>query len=185
MFNLFAQVIYLAADEEPEGIDLIIPETSELIAGIVAFSIVFLFVWLKGRPMINKALTARQEAITGQLTDAEKAKSEAEGLLDDYRKQLASARDEANEIVESARQSAESLRSEIVSKAETDAEEITRKARDDAASERDRAEAAIRAEVASLSLAIAEKVVASSVDEAAQRQLVDQYIDELGELGSE
>ena len=45
MQYVLAQVIYLAAEaEEPEGIDLVIPEMNELIAGIIAFSIVFLVV---------------------------------------------------------------------------------------------------------------------------------------------
>ena len=67
MQYVLAQVIYLAAEaEEPEGIDLVIPEMNELIAGIIAFSIVFLVVWRWGRPAINRALEARQDAITGQ-----------------------------------------------------------------------------------------------------------------------
>ena len=47
MINLLAQVAYWAAEEgeaPPEGIDLVIPAIEELIAGIIAFGIVFLLV---------------------------------------------------------------------------------------------------------------------------------------------
>jgi F-type H+-transporting ATPase subunit b len=179
MLNLLAQVVYLAAEEEPEGIDLIIPATEELIAGIIAFAIVFgLVLWLWPK-RIRPALEARREAIAGQLSEAEEAKVEAQSLLDDYRQQLNEARSEANRIVEDARQQGESVRSEIVARAESEAEEITRRAREEAGAERERAAAALRGEVAELSLDLAQRVVSESVDREAQQALVDQFISDL------
>jgi len=186
VMQLLAPILLLAEEtvvtEESSGIDLLIPEQSELIAGLIAFTIIFLMVWKWVLPMANKALEARQEAITGQLTAAETAKTEAESLLTDYKEQLAQARDEANRIVEDARQTAESLRSDLVSKAENEATTITQRAREEAAAEKDRAASQIRDEVAALSLQVAQKVVDETVDANAQRALVDRYIDELGAL---
>ena len=185
MIQFMAPIIVLggeAVEDENGGIDLLLPEPSELIAGVIAFSIIFVFVWKWVLPAADRALTARQEAITGQLTEAEKAKAEAESLLGDYKQQLASARGEANKIVDDARQTADALRSDLVSKAEAEADSIRGKAREDAASEKQRASAQIRDEVAALSLELAQKVVADSVDEAAQRTLVEQYIDDLETL---
>lgn len=184
MLNLFAQVAVLAAGagEEPEGIDLIIPATEELIAGIIAFAVVFVGFWVLVRPRMSATIEARRQAISGKLEEAEQAKVEAEGLLEDYKAQLAEARAEANRIVEEARSQGETMRSEIVSRAESEAAEIARKAREDAAAERDRAAAAIRDEVAALSMAVAEKVVGEGLDAEARRSLVDRYIDELGAI---
>ena len=180
MIRILAQEVV----EESSGIDLLLPDTSELIAGFIAFSIIFVFVWKWVIPAADKALTARQEAITGQLTQAETAKQEAESLLDDYKKQLAQAKSEANTIVEGARQAADVLRSNLVSQAEEDAVSIRGKARADAGAEMDRAAAQIKDEVATLSLELAQMVVAGSVDESVQRTLVDRYIDDLGNLPS-
>lgn len=186
MLTLLIAGLTLAAEEgvveEPSGIDLVLPEINELIAGVIAFAIVFLVVWIWARPAIARTLAARQDAITGQLQAAETTKIEAESLLADYKAQVAKARDEANKIVEDARQSAEALRADMVAKAEADAEQIRSKAREDAAAERDRASTAIRDEVASLSMTIAEKAVAGSVDKGAHKKLVEQYISELGAL---
>jgi F-type H+-transporting ATPase subunit b len=168
--------------EEPSGLDLVLPEINELIAGVIAFAIVFIAVWVWLRPKISETLEARQEAITGQLTADEATKHEAESLLMDYKQQLAKAREEANRIVEEARQSAEALRSDVVGKAEAEAEAIVRKAREEAAAERERAASAIRDEVAALSLDLARRVVGDSVDASAQKKLVDRYISELEEL---
>jgi F-type H+-transporting ATPase subunit b len=153
-----------------------------LIAGLIAFVIIFLFVWKWVLPHASRALEARQQAIKGELDAAEKSKLEAQSLLDDYRQQVSGAREEANRIIEEARQAGEALRADMVARAESDAAEITRKARDDAAAERERLEGAIRAQVADLSLSLAEKAVQGSIDAKAQKKLVDQYIKDLSEL---
>ena len=56
----FTFMFALAAAEEggSSGIDLILPNMAELVAGIVAFLIVFGFVWFKGRHWISRLLTA-------------------------------------------------------------------------------------------------------------------------------
>ena len=185
MIQFLAPLLVLAEEavvEESGGIDLLLPETSELIAGFIAFSIIFVFVWKWVLPAANQTLAARQEAITGKLTQADEAKQEAESLLDDYKQQLARAKGEANEIVDGARETADALRTDLVEKAEAEAESIRGRAREDAAAEKARAAGQIRDEVASLSLELAQKVVAGSVDESAQQALVDRYIDDLGSL---
>lgn len=170
---------YLAAEEADAGLELLFPPLPELVAGIVAFAIVFFFIWKFAGPALNKALEARQQAIAGQLTEAEKAKAEAEGLLADYKAQLAEARQKGNEIIEEARAQAEQMRADIIAKAEAQAAEIVAKAREDAQSEKARALADARREVANLSIDLAEKVVGASLDRETQLGLVERYIAEL------
>ena len=176
MSTLFA---FAAAEEGSSGIDLVLPDMAELVAGIVAFTIVFGFVWFKGRHMIARLLTARQQAISGRLTEAETAKVEAETLLAERRKEVAGARDEANRIVEEGRRSAEAVRAEILAKAKVEADEMARRSREAVEADRERAGEQMRDLVAVLSLELAQKVVAGSVDAGAQKTLVDRYIDEL------
>ncbi len=172
------------ATEESEGIDLLLPETSELIAGIIAFAIIFFFAWKWVFPTIGKTLEARQAAIKADYEAAESAKIEAESLKNDYQAQLAQARDEAGRIVEEARQAGESVRAEVVARADVEAAAIKERAAADMSGERDRVAASLRREVADLSLDVAEKVVGSSLDRPSQQALVDRYIDELGGLGN-
>lgn len=176
----------LAAEsgEESSSFDLLLPETSELIAGIIAFVIIFFFAWKWVFPQISKTLEARQESIKADYEAAESAKAEAESLKNDYQAQLAQARDEASRIVEEARQAGESVRADVVSRAETEATAIKERAAADMSGERDRVAAGLKREVADLSLDVAEKVLGSSLDRSAQQSLVNQYIDELGGLGN-
>ena len=181
MVNLLAPVILLAqaAEEEAKGIDLVLPNMYELVAGAIAFLLVFGFIWWKGGPMISRMITTRQEAIRGQLVAAEQAKAEAESVLADYQGRVAGAHDEANRIVEEGRRSAEAVRAEILANAKAESDDLARRAREGIEADRERASEQVRDLVATLSLELAQKVVAGSVGADAQRALVDRYIDEL------
>jgi F-type H+-transporting ATPase subunit b len=169
-----------AVAEEESGVGLLLPATEELIAGIVAFAIVFFFVWKFAIPVLNKTLEARQQAIKGELDAAESAKVEAQNLLTDYQQQLAGAKTEATQIVEDARESGDQVKADIVDRAETEAEEIKDRARSEMEAERDQVTGDLRRQVADLSIDVAEKVVGTSLDDERQRELIDRYIDDLG-----
>ena len=79
--------VTILAQEEAEAssnVSLVLPETNELIAGIVAFLIVFFFVWKWAIPAINRTLEARQKAILDALKDDEVPGFQK--LLDEERK---------------------------------------------------------------------------------------------------
>ncbi|MDH3189670.1 MAG: F0F1 ATP synthase subunit B [Acidimicrobiia bacterium] len=180
-----AQILVFAADEGEDsggGLDLLLPPLNELIAGIIAFAIVFFFIWKWAVPAINKMLEQRQAAIGGQLAEAEKAKADAESLLADYRAQLAEAKAEGNRIIEEARGTAEQMKSEVVAKAEADAGQILDKARQEAEAERDRALAEARKEVGSISVDLAGRIVGESLDANAHKALVDRYLADLEKM---
>lgn len=180
MLYALSTVLILAEEEAEEGnIALVLPESYELVAGIIAFGIVFFFVWKWAFPAINRSLENRQQAISGQLKEAEATKLEAQSLLDDYRTQLAAAKGEANRIVEEARAQGDAVRADLVSKSEAEATEIVAKARTDATNEKARALQEARREVADLSIDLAEKVVGESLDREAQHGLIERYLADL------
>lgn len=176
-------VLILAAEaEEAEGgggASLLLPHLNELVPGLIAFALIFFFIWKKAGPALNQLAADRQAAIAGQIQEAEAAKLEAQSLLEDYQQQVSGATAEANSIVDDARKSADVVKAGILADAETEAGAIRAKAQADADGEKARALAEARTEVAGLSIAIAEKVVGGSLDAEKQKALVDQYIAEL------
>jgi F-type H+-transporting ATPase subunit b len=173
---------FILAAEESEGgggLELLLPPTVELIAGGLAFLIVFLFMWKWAVPALNKTLEERQKAIGGQIQEAEAAKAEAAALLADYKAQLAETRAKQSEAIEAARTQGETMKAEIIAKATADAEAIVAKAREDAAGERSRVLADARSDVANMSIDLAERVVGQSLDRDTQLGLVERYIAEL------
>ena len=179
---LFASLL-LAAEDEASGVDLLIPDLRELGAAIIAFGIVFFFIWKYAIPAFNEMIENRQAAIKANLEAAEAEKEQAASLRSDYEASIAGARAEATKIVEDARQAGESARADIVARAESEAEDIKTRAGQELESERERAVASMRREVAGLSIDVAEKLVGRNLDRASQQALVDQFIDELGDEG--
>lgn len=183
--HLLIALSVLATEEGEEaasGTSLVLPHPSELVAGIVGFLIVFFFVWKWALPAINRTLEARQQAITGQLTEAEESKREAESLLGDYRAQLAEAKAEGNRIIEEARLAGEQLKADIVARAEEEAAQTLAKAREEAQNEKSRALAEARREVGEISVGLAEKIVGGSLDDKLQKDLIERYLTELETL---
>jgi F-type H+-transporting ATPase subunit b len=180
--NALAVVATEEGEEASDGLSLVLPHTEELIAGILAFAIVFFFVWKWALPTITKTLEARQAAITGQLTEAERAKAEAEALLADYKAQLAEAKSEGNRIVEEARVAGDQTKAEIIAKANDDASQLIAKARAEAESERSRALSEARREVGELSVDLAGRIVGESLDADAHKGLVERYLADLEKM---
>ncbi|HEX6286679.1 MAG TPA: F0F1 ATP synthase subunit B [Acidimicrobiia bacterium] len=182
---IFAQTFLIAAEESEggsDGLSILLPPLNELIAGIIAFAIVFFFVWRFAVPSINRMLEQRQAAISGQIADAEKAKTEAESLLADYRSQMNQAKAEGNKIIDEARQQGEQVKADIIAKAEAEAEQIRSKAREEAAGEKARALAEAKSQVGDISVDLAGKIVGESLDEQAHRALIDRYLADLEKL---
>lgn len=183
---VLAQTLLIAAEETEEsgsgGLEILLPPLNELIAGVIAFAIVFFFVWRFAAPAVNRMLEQRQAAIAGQIEGAEKAKAEAESLLADYRGQLAEARAEGNKIIEEARQSADQMRADIVAKAEAEAEQIRARAREEAAGEMARALTEAKSQVGDISVDLAGKIVGESLDQQAHKALIDRYLADLEKL---
>ncbi len=169
----------ILAAEESSGIDLLLPETSELVAGIIAFAIIFFFVWRWVGPTLSSTLARRQEAERSRLEAAEEQRAEAEELATQYRERLAGAKDEAARIVDEARRAAEAVRMETVSRAQQEADDIISRARAEAEMEAQRALEAARSQVANLSIDLATKVVENSLDRETQLGLVNSYLAEL------
>ncbi len=179
MLMLSTAVVLATEESTDSNVALVLPETAELIAGVVAFAIVFFFVWRWALPTINKTLAARQDAIAGQIAQAEKAKAEAESLLADYRSQLAEAKADGNRLIEEARATSEEMKANIVAKAEAEAGQIVGKAREEAGAEKVRALADARAQVGEISVDLASRIVGDSLDADAHKELVESYLADL------
>ena len=157
----------------------ILPELNEIIWGGAAFLIPLVVMVKKGFPAVKGAMDARAERIQTDLDAAETAKSDAQAIQADYEARLADAKGEAARLFEEARTTADQLKVDLTSRAEADVVEMRERATADIEASRQQAIADLRAEVAGIALGAAERVVQSSLDEDAQRRLIDQYIDEV------
>jgi F-type H+-transporting ATPase subunit b len=175
MAPYLSTVAVLAAEEGEEN--PLVPHLSELIIGLVAFGLLFLFLRAKVWPVFEKAFADRRTAIEGGLADAKREREEAGALLAQYREQLAEARNEAGKI----RNEAQAQRAQIVEEAREEARiealRITESATAQIASERQQVVAELRREVGGLAVQLASRIVGESLeDEARQRRTVERFL---------
>ena len=155
------------------------PHASELIVGAIAFGILFYFMWKWVIPRVNTLLDERRAQIQGQLESAEQTRMQAERELQDYRQQLAHAREDSNRIIEEARETAEQFRRDIQAKAEEESRNIVARAQDEIRAERDRVFNELRAQVADIAVTLAGRVVGAELDTKSHARLIDDYIEQV------
>ncbi len=158
----------------------ILPEMKEVIWFTLAFIILFFLMKKFALPPVQKTMQERSDKIRNSLEEAEQVRDEAQNVLDQYKRQLADARQESNRIIDEARQTAESLRSDLMERAESEVEELRRRAREEIAAAQERAASELQSRVGTMAIELAEKVVESNLDREANMRLIESYIDQVG-----
>ena len=131
-------------------------------------------------PVMN-IIESRQKEIDGMYESAGNAKAEAEALRAEYQEKINDAKATSEQIVKEAVARGQSREEEILRKANDEAEAIRNKASADIALEKKKAINDAKDEISGLALAIAGKVVERELKESDQTQLIDQFLNNLGE----
>ena len=152
-----------------------------LIAQICNLFIQLFFVKKFFLDKIKAILDQRREAADKQITDAEAAKAEAMAIKAAYEKNMAESKAKADDLLMSAQRTANARSEEIISQAQAAAAQIKSKASADIEMEKKKAINDAKNEISGLAMAIAGKVVARELNTADQADLIDRFIDELGE----
>lgn len=177
---MLATLLMAAEEVNVKAKNPILPEGKEILWGAICFAIVFGLLAWKAWPAIKAGLQARQDRIREDLEKAEQARVEAETSLEDYRGQLAEARNEASQIIEEARAQAESVREERLAVVETEIADLRARAADDIRLATERAMSDLQGKVAELSIELAERVVERNLDRQTQTALIESYINQVG-----
>ena len=170
MFNL-------ASSSAPNPL---VPSLPELITGLIAFFIVFGLLAKLILPRAQQMLEERTDQIEGGLKRAEDAQAEAARLLDQYRAQLAEARHEAARLREEAREQGAQIIAEMREQGQAEYARLTAAAQAQIEADRQQAVVSLRAEIGTLSVELASRVVGESLEtEARQRRIVDRFLEQL------
>jgi len=158
----------------------ILPPLNEIIWGAISFFLLLFLLWKFAWPGIKKGMEGRTARVADDLSQAEAAKTEADGVLAEYRAQLADARSEAGRIIEESRQTADTMKRDLQAQAEADIGQLRQKAAADIEAAKVQAISDLRGEVASIAIGAAERVVERSLDRETSTQLVENYINQVG-----
>ena len=158
----------------------LLPKPAELIVGAIAFGLLFLVLRKFVTPMFEKAFAARTEAIQGGIEKAERAQLEAAKALESYTAQLADARGEAAKIREEAHVKGAAIIEDLRAQAQEEAARISAAAHSSIEAEREKAISSLRAEVGTLAVDLASKIVGEALeDQVRQSRIVDRFLEDL------
>ena len=147
---------------------------------VVIFVILLGLLWRLGYPSLLKMVEERERRIQKQLEDAERANAEAQRLLEEHKKQIAAARNEAQEILAKAKSVSEKERATLLAKAREEYDALLNRARKDIDAEKEKAIQALGREAVELSIAAASRVIEANLDTDANRKLVTEFLESLG-----
>ena len=148
----------------------------ELIAFVVMFAILAKYIV----PPINRAMTARQDAIRQEFSDLEQAKKDANDAEAEFKAQIADARHEAARIREEAREQGAAIIAEMREQAQAESRRIVEHAHAQIDADRKAALASLRAEVGTLATSLAERIVGESLeDDERSGRVVDRFLADL------
>ena len=130
---------------------------------------------------ITSILDARAEKITNDIDEAESARKKAEELAAKREEELAGSRQEATTILETAKETAEKNKAHILSEANQEALRLKEKAQLEISQNKEEAMNSIKGDVADLTVNLAGKLLSQQLDSEGHRQLIDRYLNELGD----
>ena len=141
---------------------------------LIAGSFILLLVLIKkfAWSNITSIFEERAEKIASDIDRAEEARQKAEVLAQKREDELAGSRKEAKTIIENAKETAEKSKASILADAKLEAGRLKEKANQEIAQNKAEALQSVKGEVADLTI---------SLDGHAHKELIDQYIDQLGE----
>ena len=158
---------------------LLLPEAGLLFWMLLAFGVVFFVLYKYGFPVITSMIDERKKFIDEALDNAKLANAKLAGIEEQSRLILEKANDEQVKILREAVVARDKIIKEAQEKAEQEGTKILAVAREQIRQEKEDALREIRAQVAELSIAIAEKVIRKELsDDKAHDAYMDSLLDE-------
>lgn len=150
-----------------------------LIAQILNFLVlVFVLAKFVYKPILG-IMEERKNKIASDLETAEKAKNDAEAVKAEYAAKLADARQEAQAIIENARKTAQAAHDKIMADTKVEQEQYVAAQKEIIATEKKKAMDDVRAQVISLSMIAAGKIVEQKLNSEEDKQMAGKIVDSI------
>jgi F-type H+-transporting ATPase subunit b len=147
------------------------------VAEFIAFLLILSFIWRYIVPFIQRGMSERQAMIAKQVEDSEEAKRQLAAAEQKYQEALHEARTEAAQIRENARAEAQRTVEELRTQAQEEQARIVARGDEMLASQRASIVRELRAEIGTLAVELAEKIVSQRLsDEAQVSATVDAFL---------
>lgn len=130
---------------------------------------------------IRSIIEERQKDVDAMYLNAEETEKRADEMKSEYEEKLEGAKAEGEEIIRDAQRRATLRGESIVKEAEAEADRIIERAEADIELERRRVVNEVKSEVAGMAISIAEAVIERDVSEDEHKDLIDSFIEKMGD----
>lgn len=131
---------------------------------------------------VNNVIESRKEEVAKTYADADEANKQAHDMQAEYEQKLSAAKEKSAEIVSNATKKAQTRSDEIISDAKTEAKGIIDKAHNEIEREKKRAVNQIKDEITDIAFNVASKVVEKEISKNDNERLIEDFINDVGEL---
>lgn len=159
----------------------VVTVTWELAIQIINTIVLF---WILRKILFKPVLSiidARESAIKSDIATGEQAKSEGLALKAEYEQKLAAVKNEGQEIIKQATLRAEQKSDEIISSAKEEAISLKERANKDIAQEKQKVMNELKNDISSIAILAASKVIEKDIDQAKHEEMINKFIEEVGE----
>jgi F-type H+-transporting ATPase subunit b len=172
--------VLVAAEGSFETHHWLLPETAEIIYGGLASLIVFGALYKFALPMFKTSLAARTERIQKELDDAKSQRENAENEAARIRTALGDIQAERAKLLAEADAQAATVIADGRARITAEAADLEAKAEADIAAASGRLNDEIKSEIARLSSVAVDRVVKAALNDAAQQDLIEGFISNVG-----
>ena len=159
---------------------ILTPDLGLLFWMLLAFLVVFVVLAIYGFPAIINMVEKRKQYIDESLSKAHEASERLENIRQEGEAMLQEAREQQAKIMQEAADTRDAIVEKAQEKAREEGARLLAEARQQIESEKQNAIRDIRAQVAVLSVQIAEKVLREKLsDDSQQMQLIDKLLDKV------
>ena len=145
-------------------------------------NLLILYIFLKKilfKPVKNM-IDSRQKEVDDMYTSAENAEADAKAMKAEYEKKLSTANEESEEILRTAQRRAMLKEEEILKEASVEAQRIRDRADEEIELEKKRMVNEVKDEVSKMAIDIASAVIERDVSEDEHKELIDDFISNMG-----
>lgn len=169
------------AGVEFQTLDVISINLWNIVFSLLNLAILFLLAKFLFYKPVKKMLADRQKTIDDSYQRAQDAEAQANQSKEDYERKLEGAKSEADDIIKNAVATAKAREKDIISEAKTESEQIIKTAKENAELELKKAQEVIKDEIVDVSTKLTEKLLEREINIENNKDLVDSFIDEIGE----
>lgn len=159
---------------------ILTPDFGLLFWMLIAFIVVFLVLNKWGFPAITKAVEERKNFIDESLKKAREANEKLAGIKSESEKILREAREKQAQIVKDAMATRDNIIAEARERAQSEGHQLLEEAKTQIEAEKESALRDIRAQVADLSMLVAEKVIRRQIQsDKEQEKFIESILDDI------